>query len=92
VGEEGHNRCVGACNHEDRDIASDPVGQQRQEEVASPDKNEAGKRMADALLGVIGVQAVGDDDDQTEDVWWHGKELRNVSREAQVCDNGRAEV
>jgi hypothetical protein len=49
--------------------------------------------MANALFRVIGVHAVGDDDDdQTEDVRRYGKELRSVSREAQVRDNSRAEV
>lgn len=92
MGEEGHYRRVGACDHEDRNIASDPVCQKRQEEVAGSNKNETGKRVPDTLLRVIGVQAVGDDDDQTEDIRRYGKELRGVSREAQVRDNSRAEV
>lgn len=87
-----HYRCIGACDHEDRNITSDPICQQRQEQVAGSDKNETSKRVANALFRVIGVQAVGDDDDETEHVWRHGEELCNVSREAQVCDDGRAEV
>lgn len=92
MSKERHYSSVGACDHEDSNITANPVCQQGKEEIAGTDQYETSKRVADTFFGVIGVDGVADDDDQSKYIRRDGQKLRDVSRESQVCDDSGREV
>lgn len=48
--------------------------------------------MTDTLLRVVGMNAVSYDDDQSQNVRRHGEQLGHISREPEVCNDGRGEI
>ena len=92
MGQERHDSSVRAGNQEHSDVTTDPVREQGEQEITSPDESQSTKCMADTFLGIIRVHCVADDDDKSEHVRGHCEQLRSISGETQVCYDRRREV